>query len=105
MIKEIEITYGQYDDTFPAVYEPTVVLVNHIGRQNWKWCRFCPVGTTPRCSVPAINLEAGRLWYWDDNTSPKHCLSDAITMATFFDVISFKYPEFAEWLLFHPEWF
>lgn len=102
MIKEIEIWIHE---SHPAVCEPTIVLMNHAGRRDWKYCRFCDTGQQPGDFVFSINLEGARLYYWNNLTSPGHSLLEAIQKESFFDALSDKYPDFAQWLLFHPEWF
>lgn len=103
MIRVIEI-WDHQDN--PVVFEPTIVLINHFGRQDWRYCRFCDTGQQPRDSVFSINHEGDAgLYYWNDLVSPGHPLIEAIGKESFFDALSERYPEFAEWLLFHQEWF
>lgn len=102
MIRTIEISIY---DSYPEIYEPTIVLMNHPSRSDWRYCRFCDTGQKERDPVFSINREGtSGLYYWNDLASHYRTIEQATSKELFFDALKEKHPEFAEWLLFHSEW-
>lgn len=107
MLNEIVAENRKHCD---PVSEQSIFIIYPRGKGYdplWRWCRFCDVGFSPPSkSTLSVNCEGNRLYYWDDSiASPVHTLPEAISKDLFFDIARDKYPEFAEWLLFHQEWF